>query len=252
MNITLSELLKGKSTIIKNKEYLSAEAYVTPFIERMSKYTNDFNIQVKTPNQMSLTEDNTDIVYNRVNIEAILPNEYAYEGHKQCVGFVYALDTRKPVVKEYCGAIRSACLNLCVFNPSALSVQELNPEQPIDYKFLDNCMSMTETIGVTLKRYSDLILSKDECLDRMGYWIDNCITDSVSYKMGKVKLSESTPIEAYKNLFINDKSDYYTDKEFVTGFDLYNSFTDLVCNGKSADLVNRFEKTLLVSRILNI
>lgn len=252
MEITLDEALKGKSTIIKGKEYLSAEAYLTPFLERMSKYTNDFRIQVKTPNQMSLTEGTEDIIYNRLNIEAILPNEYAYEGHKQVVGFVYALDTRKPIVKEYTGAIRSACLNLCVFNPSALSVQPLDPEQSIDYKFLDNCMSMTETIGVNLKRYTDIFLTKEECLDRLGYWVDNCITDSVSYKMGKVKLSESTPIEAYKNIFINNKSDYYTDKGVVNGFDLYNSFTDIVCNGRSSDLVNRFEKVLLVSRILNL
>ena len=32
MEITLDELLKGKGTIIKNKEYLSTEAYVTPFL----------------------------------------------------------------------------------------------------------------------------------------------------------------------------------------------------------------------------
>ena len=249
--IDLNTLLKGKGTIIKGKEYLSAEAYVTPFLERMQKYTNEFIIQVKTPNQTSITEGDEDIVYNRVNIEAVLPHEYAYEGHQQVVGFIYALDTRKPVVKEYTGAIRRACLNLCVFNPSALSVQALDPEQPIDYKFLDNCMSMTETIGATLKRYSELTFTKEECLDRLGYWIDNCITDSVSYKFGKVKLAESTPVEAYKNLFINDKSDYFTDKDFVTGFDIYNSFTDLVCNGKTKDIVNRFEKCLLVSNVLN-
>ena len=35
MDLTVDELLKGKATLIKNKEYLSTEAYVTPFLERM-------------------------------------------------------------------------------------------------------------------------------------------------------------------------------------------------------------------------
>ena len=79
MEITLDELLKGKGTIIKNKEYLSTEAYVTPFLERMSKFTNDFRVQVKLPDQVTLTKDNDvrleDQTYNRVWIQGILPDE---------------------------------------------------------------------------------------------------------------------------------------------------------------------------------
>ena len=49
MELNLNELLKGKATVIRGKEYLSAEAYVTPFLERMSKFTKDFRIQAKLP-----------------------------------------------------------------------------------------------------------------------------------------------------------------------------------------------------------
>lgn len=259
MEVTLEQLFQGKATRIKDKEYFSTEAYVAPFIERMTKYTDNFLVQAKPSDQISLTRDGNinfdDMIYNRVNVEAVLPDEYAYEGHKQVIGFVYALDTRKPVVKMYTGAVRTACLNLCVFNPSMLSVQELEPESAINYSFLNNCMSMTEDIGVTLDKLSKMEFDRQQCFNELGMWIDNCINKKFITPFGTVKLSESTPIDAYKNLFYNEKSPYYTDQDIVTGFDIYQSFTDLISNGKSEstkELVNRFEKTQLVGQIMGI
>ena len=49
MEVTLEQLLKGKATKIKKNEYSQTEAYVTPFLERMSKYTDDFRCSVKCP-----------------------------------------------------------------------------------------------------------------------------------------------------------------------------------------------------------
>ncbi len=259
MEITIEDLMKGKATVIKNKNYFSTEAYVEPFLERMSKFTSDFRAQVKLPDQMSITKDGsmdlTDTVFNRVNIEAILPEEYAFEGHKKVVGFVYALDTRKPIVKEYVGGLRSACLNLCVFNPEALSVQELEPETAINYNFCNTCMSMVDNIESTLKRLSSIEITKIECYEKLGRWIDNCFDNkknSFISTAGKVKLATSLPVDAYKNLFYNEKSEYYSENGIVTGFDVYNSFTDLICNGSKPDIVNRFEKTYLISQILDI
>lgn len=256
MQITIEQLLQGKATRIKDREYFSSEAYITPFIDRMSKFTNDFIINVKPADQISLTPNGDvnfeDIIYNRVNVEAVLPDEYAYEGHKQVVGFVYALDTRKPIVKQYVGAVRSACLNLCVFNPEALSVQELEPETAINYSFLGHCLSLTDNINEKLTKLSNLVFTKEETFEQLGIWIDNCINHKFSSLAGNVKLSESTPVEAYKNIWYNKKSAYYSEVDEVSGFDIYNSFTDIICNGKSADLVNRFEKTYLVSEIMGL
>jgi hypothetical protein len=252
MELSIDQLLEGKATVIKDKEYFSAKDYITPFLERMSKFTNEFRAQAKLPNQMSLNSTSTDVIYNRVNVEAILPDEYEFEGHKRVVGFVYALDTRKPIVKQYVGAIRSACLNLCVFNPEALSVQELNPETAIDYSFLNNCLSITDTINSTLKKLSKKIYTKEECYESIGEWVDKCINTKYMSVGGSVKLAETMPVDVYKNLFYNKKSDYYTENGVVNGFDIYNSFTDIICNGTRSDLVNRFEKTYLVSKVLDI
>lgn len=256
MKLTIDQLLRGKATRIKDKEYLTTEQYVIPFLEKMSKFTNEFIIQAKPADQISLTIDGDvnfeDIIYNRVNIEAVLPNEYCFEGHKQVVGFVYALDTRKPVVKEYMGGLRTACLNLCTFNPAALSVQELEPEKAINYGFLNHCLEMADDMGAKLRMLSDMEINRDKMYNELGLQIDRCINYKFHNDFGTIKLPESLPIEVYKNLFYNEKSDYYTTDSIVSGFDVYQAYTDIICNGKNKDLVNRFEKTLLVSRIIGI
>lgn len=66
MEITKDLLLEGKSTIIKNKNYLSTKEYVEPFFDEMSKFTNNFIIRVQTPNQMTLSGEDKDITFNRV------------------------------------------------------------------------------------------------------------------------------------------------------------------------------------------
>ena len=57
MRVTLEQLYLGKSTRIKEKEYFTTEQYVMPFIDRMSKFTDKFEIQVKPADQISLTND---------------------------------------------------------------------------------------------------------------------------------------------------------------------------------------------------
>ena len=256
MELTIDQLLQGKATRIKDKEYFTTEQYEVPFLERMSKFTNEFIIQAKPADQISLTPNGDvnfeDIIYNRVNIEAVLPNEYCYEGHKQVVGFVYALDTRKPVVKEYMGGLRTACLNLCTFNPAALSVQELQPEHAIDYNFLNYCLELVDDMGVKLRQLENMEFTKEQMYNELGQQIDRCINFKFHNDFGTVKLPESLPIEVYKNLFYNEKSDYFTQNDIVSGFDVYQAYTDIICNGKSKDLVNRFEKTFLVSRIMGV
>lgn len=66
MEITISKLLEGKSTVIKDNEYLSTKEYINPFIELMKKFTNNFYVQVQLPSQLTITNSEKDITYNRV------------------------------------------------------------------------------------------------------------------------------------------------------------------------------------------
>ena len=255
MELTVEQLLQGKATKIKEKEFFTTKAYVEPFFDRMSKYTEEFIINVKPADQISLTPNGEvnfdDIVYNRVWIQAVLPDEYAYENHKRVMSMLYALDTRKPVVKMYTGALNMACLNLCVFNPDALNVAELEPITAINYSPINLLMGMNDTIKSTLEKLDKMIFNRNEIYEDLGLWIDRCITSKFNSGFGTVKITESAPINVYKDLFYNEDSNYYTKGEEVDGFTVYNAFTDLITQDKK-DLVNKFEKTLLIKEIMDI
>ena len=221
----------------------------------MSKYTEEFIINVKPADQISLTPSGEvnfdDIVYNRVWVQAVLPDEYAYENHKRVMSMLYALDTRKPVVKMYTGALNMACLNLCVFNPDALNVAELEPITAINYSPINLLMGMNDTIKSTLEKLDKITFNRNEIYEDLGLWIERCITSKFNSGFGTVKITESAPINVYKDLFYNEDSNYYTKGEEVDGFTVYNAFTDLITQDKK-DLVNKFEKTLLIKEIMDI
>lgn len=255
MELTTEQLFKGKATRIKEKEYFTTEAYVTPFMERVSKLTNNFIINAKPADQISLTKEGEvnfdDVIYNRVWIQGVLPEEYAWDNHKRVISMIYALDTRKPLVKFYVGALNMACLNLCVFNPEMLNVAELEPESAINYSFLRNALSLTDETASMLKQLSNMEFKRDAIFDDLGHWVDNCINAKINTGFGTVKLAESAPIDVYKDLFYDEKSKYYTTDDRVDGFTVYNAFTDLITQDKK-DLVNKFEKTLLIKDIMGV
>lgn len=259
MEITIPELLKGKATLIKDNEYFETKAYIEPFLERMSKFTDDFRVQVKLPDQITKTKDGgidtDDITYNRVWIQAVMPEEYAFDNHDEVVGLVYGLDVRKPVVKIYRGGLNRACTNLCVFDPSFLNIQELEPKKAINFKPVTNLMEQTSDIKLWLKQLHETEFDRnDELIERnLGMWIRNSINMSYDTGYGKVKLATSTPVDAYKLMFENKKSEYFIpEDQNVNMFTVYNAFTQLISNDGDKDIMNKVEKTLLLKDILSI
>lgn len=258
MEITIDALLKGKATRIKKNEYLKTEAYVTPFLNKMSKFTNDFRVQVKLPDQITKTKDGEidmdDVTYNRVWIQAVMPEEYAFDNHQEVVGMVYGLDTRKPVVKIYRGVLNMACTNLCVFNPSFLNVQELEPEKTINFSSVDTLMSQTDDLKVWLEKLhkEEFKITPDNVNESMGRWINNCWDTAWNKGYGTVKVSDSLVLGASKLLFRDEESPYYVGKDTTTDmFNVYNAFTQMITNDNK-DIMNKFEKTYLVKDILSI
>lgn len=257
MEVTLEDLLKGKGTKIKNKEYLPTASYVEPFLDRMSKYTDDFRVQVKLPDQITTLDNMEDITYNRVWIQAVMPEENSmYENHQEVVGFLYGLDVRKPVAKIYRGALNMACTNLCVFSPTFLNTQDMEPEQALNYGSVKQIMEQTTDVRAWLDKLSGLTFGRDkESIEReLGRWSYNCMLRSYDSGYGKVKISGSTPLDAFKQLFIDKESSYFIpeDREIVDMFTVYNSFTELITNDKGKDIMNKVEKTLLLKDILEV
>lgn len=263
MEISVNDILKGKPLIIKNKEYLSAAAYIEPFLDRMSKFTNDFRIQAVPADVLSRTEDGGIVndAYSRVWIQAVLPDECSFNNHQEVIGMVYGLDIRKPVVKMYKGALNMACLNLCVFNPDMLDVQGLEPETPINFKPINHIMDMTSDICGWLRKIESVEVSYNEVEinERLGHWVRGTINNSYDNGFGKVKIASSTAIDAYKLLYEKKDSSYYVQPgESTSMFNVYNAFTELISNDgtvkdrQGGDIVNKCEKTLLIKDILGL
>jgi hypothetical protein len=250
--------LAGKPTIIKGKNYFSTAGYVEPFLERLSKFTDDFRCHVQLPDQITRTVTGDinmdDITYNRVYIEAVMPDEMCYSGHDRVVGMVMGLDVRKPIAKFYLGAMRSACTNLCVFNPEYLSVQGIEPETALNFRPLDKLLQMKDDTHKTLKILHETTFSNSifEQEKHLGKWVRNAILSQHDNGFQPVKLSVDSTIQAYKSLFMKEDSEYYQTNSDVNLFDVYNAFTKQITNSldKGKDIINTAEKTLLLRQIL--
>jgi hypothetical protein len=259
--IQLNELLAGRATRIKNRDYFQTAAYVEPFLDRVQKITKEIRIQVQLPTQITYTatgDINTeDITYNRVLIEAILPDEYKFndDPHRAVLGMVYGIDVRKPVVKFFKGQERMSCTNLCVFSPQLLSCQDLEPETQIDFKPLERIIEQTDDTAAWLKKLieTEFDCSEHNVNESLGRWIRNCINYSFNNHYQPVKIACSTPIDAYKSLFEKEDDDYYIGlNENTSMYQIYNAFTQVLTDGMKKDPFNIFEKTLLIKDILDI
>lgn len=254
MEIDKDLLFEGKSTIIKNKNYLSTKEYVESFFDEMSKFTDDFIIRVQTPNQMTLSGEDKDITFNRVWIQALMPEDHAIDNHRECYHLIYGLDVKKPVYKVARGYVNMACTNLCIFNPQWLSVQELEPEKSFVYS-ISNLMKMTSDFESRIKKMKNTFLSP-EIEDRqklLGSMIEKSLLYEYSNQAGKVKLSPAMVVKAYENVYINTDSPYYVkDTEECSVFNYYNAFTELIKDATKKDLMTGYEKTLLVGQLFDL
>ena len=255
LELKLDEIYRGKATMIKDNKYFSTQQYVEPFIDRVDKMCQgNFIVKAQPANQISLTPQGDvnmeDIVFNRVWIQGILPGEYAYENHQQSINMLYALDTRKPLVKIFKNTLNMACLNMCVFNPEHLNIQEIAPATAVDYNFVDYVMKLVDDTKVRLEELTKLSFDPEDLKEKIGYWIDECIKSKYINNFGTIKLSETLPIEVYKSIVIDEKSPYFAKNRIVDGFTVYNAFTDILTNDKGRDIVNKFEKVLLVNNLL--
>ena len=259
MEVTLEQLLQGKGTLIKNKEYWPTAAYVNPFIKRLETIVERFEIKVETPSQITLTKDgqiNTqDITYNRVWIQGVLPENYRVDNHDDVIGMVYGLDVRKPIVKFYRGGLNRACTNLCVFSPDSLSARELNPEEAIDYRPLDTMIKQANTIKDFLESLHKTQFSREasNLNEHLGMWMRRSWAMEYDNGVTKASIAASVVEGAFKLLFEKESSSYFVPRDQNTDmFNVYNAFTELISNDKDKDIMNKVEKTLLLKRILDV
>lgn len=250
--ITLQELLKGKATLIRGKEYYPTKTYIEPFLERVSAFTSDIKVQAIKADQISTSNKVEDTVYNRILLQAILPEKHDIDNHQEVIGLLYGLDVRKPVVKIFRNYLNKACLNMTVFSPQWINVQDMLPGEPINYSPIKSLMEYTNDFATILAKTKSTYLDRNARTQYLGEWVDYSLRESQDYGFGKVKIAVSTPIDAYKELFINQESEYYVPVGYdPTLYDVLNSFTDII-SSDNKDILNKFEKLMIINRLLKI
>ena len=210
------------------------------------------------PKQVTRTVDGDvnadDITYNRVLIQAVMPESCSFDNHDEVIGMVYGLDVRKPVAKIYRGALNRACTNLCVFDPEFLQMQPVNPEEALNYKAVEYLLSQTSDIKLMLENLHNTTWKAEDDLVslNLGKWQRNAMHMVYNVGYGDVKIGTDLVTKAYSSMFEDPDSSYYIGVgNEVDMFTVYNAFTQLISNDKGKDLMNRAEKTLLLRNILN-
>ena len=218
----------------------------------MSKFTKDFIVEVELPKQVTRTVDGDvnadDITYNRVLIQAVMPESCSFDNHDEVIGMVYGLDVRKPVAKIYRGALNRACTNLCVFDPEFLQMQPVNPEEALNYKAVEHLLSQTSDIKLMLENLHNTTWKAEDDLVslNLGKWQRNAMHMVYNVGYGDVKIGTDLVTKAYSSMFEDPDSSYYIGVgNEVDMFTVYNAFTQLISNDKGKDLMNRAEKLLI-------
>ena len=255
MEITIGKLLEGKPTVIKDKEYFETKEYCQPFIDVMKKFTDKFYCWVQTPSQLTLTNKEEDITYNKVWLQAVMPDKCNISGYLETYNLVYALDIRQPIYKVFKAYKDNVSGNLFCFDSQWLNVYELKPTTNFtDFNpIIKNLMELTNDSEVRFRKMDNEHFSSapEERQQKLGELIEKSMLYEYNTKGGKVKIAPANVLKAYENVYINGSSKYYIEEtKECSLFNYYNSFSSLITQDDK-DIINRFEKNYLCLEMLN-
>lgn len=252
MRETLQNVYQGYSTTIKNKSYFSTRQYVEPFINAVSNFASRHICEVKPADQ--LEGNGTKMIYNRVLIMSVCNSDYDFTVngiiYHRVICMSYTLDTKKPMCKFYTGVI-DPDLNFYAFGENCIAIQEIEADTAINYSpvqvifnngLRDNCQAMIEQLyTVSIPKSTTLV----------GKWVDFALKKEYYNEAGKVRLSISLPVDVYKVLTMDQDSDLYIEENDIPLIHILKTFSNFVSeDGK--DLTNRYEKTQLINKLLEL
>ena len=136
-----------------------------------------------------------------------------------------------------------------------MQIQKLEDNTAIDYSCIQNLLSRTDINPSALNQLDTTIYCRrDKLITKLGEWIDFSLSNSGVWidDLGKVKLSNTLPIDAYKALIKDSENKHYVTSEQEDAYygDVYDTFSYLI--SKDSDFVNKCEKMLLVAKMLKL
>lgn len=240
MNLTIDSLEKAHRYKRGQTVFPAPMEILGKFFKETESHTNEYIIQGTSPPDVAVdvvgngSGDNVEEyqIYPRVNVEAVLHDKYQIDNsgdrYKKVIGVVYALDLQNPVIKLYSGYQRSACLNLCVFNPSNIIKKYFND---VDYgpNFFSNVPEYLNGISDEKKEYQEKIdvlinnkHSGEDLFNRLGHLAKKCIFEqagmATSFNNLVKFISSSQAVSGIDNI-------YFKQDGLYSDYDLYQGLT---------------------------
>lgn len=248
MELTLNSILESKIYVKENSaiSFKSPHEYIQPFIDGASKLTDDFRISVSGAVKNKNEEDETiNVAYGRVLVEAILPGNFDTDkglgDTYGTIGFMYALDLQKPVIKVYSGRYARACTNLCVFGADRVFTQDLTGNLSKCFEIAQDYFDIAEKdLANSIK-----LITYMRDTELQGGNLDEFTGILLRRSMLNQKLGHTPIIQGTRELY-NDKSIYSLKDGKTSLWNYYNSITE---NIKKVDILDRATKTALLTEL---
>lgn len=246
--MTLDELFKGKAYQRGNALYPTTEEIVLPFVRQVEEYASDFRIQVQKPSDIAVDVvrkgDSTEVaefnIYSRVSVEAILKDEFQFDAvndrYAKTIGLVYALDKQQPEVITYSGYLKQLCLNMTIFNSTAILRKNFN-DPDFDSIYLQTPIFINRIEG-----------EKQEYIDGIEFMNSYQYTrETLNVALGKLAVQclvkQPGMATAYSNMVKmlhnnlpvnNIDNHYYNPEGIYTPYDILNAMTSTI--SKKSDM----------------
>lgn len=252
MEITIERLYQGLPTTINGKEYLSTKDYVEPFINIMKKFGCSFVVNVQTPKQLTFSFGEQNITFNKVWVQAVMPEKVDKDGYAETYNLIYGLDVRTPVYKIFKAYKDKRTSNLYVFNAQWLNVYELQPGKTFNdlEPVVRNMMQQMDDSQLIFKKLKSSFI--DEKQTFLGESIEKSMVFNFKHKGGTVKISPNMLVKAYEMVYMDSSSKYFIpNTEECSQFNYLEALSSLVVAEFKKDIYNVFEKSAIISEIFN-
>lgn len=248
MKLSLEELYQGNETEIGDVKFKSTKFYVEPFINKIKPFVDNIEINASYPGQLVKAEDKNAITFNKVHVKCYVKSNVQSD-LKEIIVLSYTLEGKTPMAKMYRG-YESEDTHFVVDNPDWIIIQEIKEDEGIDVSKVTDLLESTSNIG-TFKAKLDKVITKKEITDLVGNWITYCMTIVHEHELYKIKLPYRHAINGYKSITHNTDSNHYMVGDSTYKANVYYAMLQIITDD-SKDMMNVFEKTILVNNMLGL
>lgn len=232
--LTIDDILESK-TFIKNKttSYGSPKDFLNPFLELANQQNVDIRVQGEKP-VVNINDDGSEnISYGRVLVQANY-KEFSTNEVQATVGYLYSLDTARPMVKAFTGSKVFACTNLCVFGADHLYTGDLGVAGSLESSLAHMkgfLMTAGESFERNLRAVEALKAIRYETRAEIEQLYGQLVMKSIANKQVGIRNFVAAIDE-----FTNPESPYVIYPEKGTdAWNVYNGFTQYVTDKVSLD-----------------